>query len=162
MQVDLTRLYGWVKYSRGELFSFLHGLPENDYLLPAVAGKSLLEIQTHTCDCYRHWVGHVLSGHTLKAPLQLTNLIEVEEAFLAVDQLVDEAIAAGATGSIAWTDEEGKTDAFPAEWLLLHPMTHEFHHKGQVVLIARMLGHSFPEGRDSDLNFPRFPLSHDR
>ena len=152
MQVDVTLFYNWIKHTRRGLFDFLHTIPADDYLLPRIAGKSILELQAHTCDCYQRWVGHVLSGHPL-SPIAPKSLAEVEAAFTSVDRLVTQAIAAGKTGWIHWTDEEGRSDNFPAEWLLLHPMTHEFHHKGQLVLIARLLGHTYPPGHDSDLSY---------
>jgi uncharacterized damage-inducible protein DinB len=36
----------------------------------------------------------------------------------------------------------------------MHPLTHEFHHKGQMLAMGRMLGHPFPPGRDTDLVGP--------
>lgn len=154
MQIDIEILYDWIKHTRVALFEVLKGIPEAEYMQPRFAGKSILELQAHTCDCYQRWVGHVLSGHPLQ-PFSPRSLAETEEAFAAIDRLVTQAIHAGKRGLIDWTDELGRTDRYPAAWLLLHPMTHEFHHKGQIVLIARMLGYTFPEGHDSDLRFIR-------
>ncbi|MGL4612054.1 MAG: DinB family protein [Trueperaceae bacterium] len=35
----------------------------------------------------------------------------------------------------------------------MHPITHEFHHKGQALALARVLGHPHP-GPDTDLVDP--------
>ncbi len=42
-------------------------------------------------------------------------------------------------------------DMLTRRWLVLHPITHEFHHKGQVASLGRALGHPVPEGTDLDL-----------
>jgi uncharacterized damage-inducible protein DinB len=42
--------------------------------------------------------------------------------------------------------------AVTACWLVLHPVTHEFHHKGQVVTLLRRLDH--PVTVDLDLPPP--------
>ncbi len=39
-------------------------------------------------------------------------------------------------------------------WLLLHPITHEFHHKGQLLALARILEHPLPGDIDTDLVLP--------
>jgi uncharacterized damage-inducible protein DinB len=39
-------------------------------------------------------------------------------------------------------------------WLVMHPITHEFHHKGQLLALARVLGHPIPSHMDADLVLP--------
>lgn len=39
-------------------------------------------------------------------------------------------------------------------WLVMHPVTHEFHHKGQMLTMGRILGHPYPAGPDTDLAVP--------
>ncbi|MCL6569315.1 MAG: DinB family protein, partial [Meiothermus silvanus] len=36
-------------------------------------------------------------------------------------------------------------------WLLMHPITHEFHHKGQMMTLARIWGYTMPPETDTDL-----------
>lgn len=36
-------------------------------------------------------------------------------------------------------------------WLLMHPITHEFHHKGQMMTPARIWGYTMPPETDTDL-----------
>lgn len=44
----------------------------------------------------------------------------------------------------------------PPAYILLHVMTHAFHHKGQIAVMYRMLGHPL---RDADIQRPEITLS---
>ena len=55
---------------------------------------------------------------------------------------------------LGWNEALGKESALTRRWLILHSVTHEFHHKGQAPALARMLGHSHPGKPDTDLVDP--------
>ncbi len=50
-----------------------------------------------------------------------------------------------------WTSPSGYAHTLTRRWLILHPITHEFHHKGQALALARVLGHPHPGNPDTDL-----------
>lgn len=70
----------------------------------------------------------------------------VRAAFAEVDVAVAEALAtfADLDEPFAWTDPQGGTKTLTRRWLLLHPITHEFHHNGQALALGRVLGHPHP------------------
>jgi uncharacterized damage-inducible protein DinB len=39
-------------------------------------------------------------------------------------------------------------------WLIVRPITHEFHHGGQLLMLGRALGHPLPEDMGTDLVLP--------
>ncbi|MCP3027145.1 DinB family protein [Halobacillus sp. A5] len=51
-------------------------------------------------------------------------------------------------GTVSWQENEIELSVL---WLMTHTITHEFHHKGQIVSIARRLGY---EPVDTDLVLP--------
>ncbi|WP_407543193.1 DinB family protein (plasmid) [Deinococcus radiomollis] len=82
--------------------------------------------------------------------------------FAQVDALLERALACnrmesgeafdcvGMAGDCV--DKAGNRRRLTARWVVLHPITHEFHHKGQVVTLLRKLGH--PVTVDLDLPPP--------
>jgi uncharacterized damage-inducible protein DinB len=68
-----------------------------------------------------------------------------------VDDVVEEALTGpgGLERVATWRDRR-----LSLRYLLLHPVTHEFHHKGQVTSLGRILGHPVPDGTDLDLALP--------
>lgn len=52
------------------------------------------------------------------------------------------------------TSPEGKTSSLTRRWSMLHPITYEFHHRGQALALARVLGHPHSGKPDTDLVDP--------
>ncbi|MEW6724052.1 MAG: DinB family protein [Bacillota bacterium] len=80
----------------------------------------------------------------------------MQQAFADVDQLVESFLLettdrhdAPRTIEVSWQPEPLR---LTARWLMTHMTTHEFHHKGQVASIGRILGYPPPE---TDLALPR-------
>lgn len=93
----------------------------------------------------------------------LPNVAAVRAVFEGVDGLVEEALR-----SFDRLDEvyvrvhprKGWKANVSQRWLLLHPITHGFHHKGQMVALGRVLGHPVPGSYDTDLvNTLPFPAT---
>gem|GEM_PF-697118 len=153
MQLDLKEFYSWVVHTRKALFAFLRTVPADVYERPDSSGKSLLQQQRHVINTYRWWTGSVLLGRPWTA-FGAESLPQIEAGFADVDAMVYEALSSTALPqSVRHTNDAGVTENLDARWLVLHPITHEFHHKGQLVMMARLLGYTFPEGHDSDLQF---------
>ena len=163
MNDDLRLVYGWVKGSRERVFSWLETLPPELYTLerPDFAHGSLRNIQAHIADCYLRWVGlHGLEleryGSWINART-LTDMAAMRTQFREVDDVLEAAFE-------RFTDLDAPRDILfgrqqtplrvTRRWLVLHPITHEFHHKGQMLALGRVLGHPYPPGPDTDLLLP--------
>ena len=159
MNDDLRGFYRLVRGSRERVFSWLDGLPPQVYTLerPDFAYGSLRNIQAHLAGCYLLWVG--LRG--LELPITRTETADVSEVaamrqvFRQVDEVVERAL-----NEFSALDEpltisfRGESLKVTRRWLLLHPITHEFHHKGQLLALGRVLGWPYPPGPDTDLPLP--------
>lgn len=84
------------------------------------------------------------------------NVRELRELFTVVDRNVAEALATFDAWDepFVWTAPEGFQERLTQRWLILHPITHEFHHKGQALALARVLGHPHPGDLDTDMVAP--------
>lgn len=77
--------------------------------------------------------------------------------FEGVDRLVEEALRSfdRLDEVYVWTlPREGRKANVSQCWLLMHPITHEFHHKGQMVALGRVLGHPVLDSIETDLVSP--------
>lgn len=88
-------------------------------------------------------------------PADHPDMASVRRSFEEVDRLVGrffdryrDAGEARVTGRVGWQNEPLTVTPL---WLFSHTVTHEFHHKGQVVTLGRRLG--FPPA-DTDLVLP--------
>lgn len=158
MNDDLTTLYRLVQRTRAGVFDWLDTLPPGvtSASRPDFAFGSLDGIYAHVADCYLWWVGTVGLGREPVAPVAGGSVRALREAFATVDAAVDEALAtfADLDAPLPWTAPGGHHEVLSRRWLLLHPITHEFHHKGQALALARVLGHPHPGVPDADLVAP--------
>ena len=159
MNDDLRGFYRLVQGSRERVFDWAQTLPPEVYTTERAdfAYGSLRNIQAHVADCYLGWVGESGLGLpiTRTEAENIPDLAAMREVFYQVDEVVEHAL-----------DEFTELDAplliphrdstleVTRRWLLLHPFTHEFHHKGQLLALGRMLGHPYPPGPDTDLLLP--------
>lgn len=160
MDQSLHDLYRWVCGSRANLFAYLDALPPGVYSHEVAGfpwGGSMRNLHVHVADCYVYWLAHVGLQQSRRdlCPAHHPDVASVRAAFAAVDTLVEQFLARCADRLdeplrriVPW--HEGDLVVTP-RWLLLHPITHEFHHKGQLVLIGRQLGYPPPE---TDLSLP--------
>lgn len=161
MNDDLRTLYGMVKGSRERVFAWLESLPDGVFTQerPDFAYGSLRNIHAHVIVCYRVWVGEGgLNLENWQARLPAADLPDVRAiraAFKDVDDLLETAFQ-------QFSDLDTPLDIIfkdqpltvTRRWLLMHPITHEFHHKGQMLALGRVLGHPYPPGPDTDLLLP--------
>ncbi|KAA0546928.1 damage-inducible protein DinB [Bacillus sp. BGMRC 2118] len=151
--------YDYIRKTRGVLLSFLEQLPRH-ILHEAVSNfgnGSIINTHIHVADCYQYWLGTFglrIEGLNFATPQEIdhADVNWVRERFEQVDLIADTFIEAYCTdwtmnlsGSVNWQTEPWTTTPL---WLLTHAETHEFHHKGQIVTMARHLGFEPP---DTDL-----------
>lgn len=151
----LALLYAWVQRTRDGVFSYLAGVPADIALTrhPAFRG-SMLGLLMHAGDCYLYWIRHagVGRGEESVESGEPRDLDALRAHFRSVDEAVAEVLARPAAELDVPFEWHG--ERFTWRWLLMHPVTHEFHHKGQLASLGRILGYPVPEGTDLDLVLP--------
>ncbi|MGE0362122.1 MAG: DinB family protein [Vicinamibacterales bacterium] len=159
MNDDLHVLYGWVRRTRETVFDWTASLPPAIYTAerPEFAVGSLRTVQAHAGQCYLWWTGHFGLGLDWAAldrdPLTIHDVAAMRAYYRQVDEVVAQALATFADPDREFTirHPEAGSMRVTRRWLLMHPLTHEFHHKGQMLAMGRTLGHPFPAGADTDL-----------
>lgn len=152
-------LYEWTVRTRDVLMAHLASIPQATYdqPLPVLAGESVRERQRHIAVCYGVWLGRGLGGMAMTDAIPALDgwrtAADAPVAFAQVDALVARFLArhAGALDRSMTVEAGDERLAVTPRWLLTHPVTHEFHHKGQIVVAVRLLGHPAP---DTDLVLP--------
>ncbi len=162
MNPDLKLTYDWTRRTREELFAFTESLPNEVYTLerPDFAYGSIRNIHAHVAFAYMVWVGVIglnrdRASFELPAD-QIPDANAMRERFSAVDALLQEALDAFDRPDEMFEHHHrsGQTLKLTQRWLVVRPITHEFHHKGQLLALARVIGHPLPEDMGSDLVGP--------
>ena len=151
----LPGLHACLHDSLGVVFDHLATVPPELWTKPleGFAKPTVRDQIVHILSAERGWVSGLQLQHFLKPDVEALTTVE------AIRQLQQEVKSA----TIAYLDSmpEQKLYAplerFPERWMgpprspafiLLHVITHGFHHKGQLVAMLRLLGHPAP---DTDL-----------
>jgi uncharacterized damage-inducible protein DinB len=159
---ELRLLYGWVKRTRAVVFDYALGLPDEIYTAEheGFGFGSIRNLQVHVAECYLWWVGHVGLGQTFRDlnPYDLTDVTAVQNLFERVDLTVETALSEFTNPDALYSWGSGPnhpSHQISQRWLILHPITHEFNHKGQMLSLGRILGHPVPPtSEDTDLALP--------
>ncbi|MDI3298343.1 MAG: DinB family protein [Bacillota bacterium] len=153
----IRTLYDWVRATRRSLFDYLEGWPVELYLRPLelLAGESVRDRHVHVAECYVTWLATVglEEGSSPPSPGEVPDVRRARALFAEVDRLVERFLGRfeGELDRPLARSWRGERRELTPRWLLAHPITHEFHHKGQIVLAGRWLGRPAP---DTDLLFP--------
>lgn len=155
----LVSQYDWIQRTRESLFRYCETLSPSDYVkeLENFDGDSIRSLHAHVADCYQTWLGNRAFGKSLPKikPESVNNVQEMREIFRKTDAVVHEFLNEfkgkwDHTVQVSWGN--GESTEFTPLWLFTHTVTHEFHHKGQIVKIGRQLGYIPP---DTDLIEPQ-------
>lgn len=148
--------YEWVRQTRGVLLDFCSELDPDDFTRQNGFGfQSVRDTLVHIADCYNAWLGSFVLLKTKKPLTSKEDLLElgldeikgrfeqvdsyVNEVFKVLKHQMDEPIQR----QIPWR-EGGEPISMTPSKLLMHTITHEFHHKGQVMAMARQMGYEPP------------------
>ena len=157
MNQDLRTFYDLTQRTRAKVLDWLEALPPDVFTKhnSSFAYGSLSAIQAHVAECYLWWVGTV--GLGAKEPVvKADDVRALRETFAEVDATVLAALDSftNVDAPFVWTSSSGKDVTLSRRWLILHPITHEFHHKGQDLALARAMGYPHPGRPDTDLADP--------
>lgn len=142
----LTIQYEMIKRTRESLFRMCESMSPAAYLqtVEALGGESIRNLHVHVSDCYRVWLGVRGLGRTIPKlkPESIRDVQQMRALFEKTDLLVDEFLHDfrdnwNVDNQTSWMSETAELSEL---WLFTHCTTHEFHHRGQITKIARMLG----------------------
>jgi uncharacterized damage-inducible protein DinB len=152
---DLRTFYDLAKRTRAGVLDWLESLPSEvlTYERDDFAYGSLSAIYAHIADCYLWWLGSVGLGRK-EVEVSSRDMQGLREVFTLVDVTAVAALDSFTAPDepFGWTSPSGRTTTLTRRWLFLHTITHEFHHKGQALALARVLGHPHPGKPDTSLS----------
>jgi uncharacterized damage-inducible protein DinB len=150
---DLLKFqYQLIKESRAVVFSYLETEVKQDFLktLETFNDKNIVYMLVHIANTYIAWAGNFALGmerpfyeeKNMSTPDQLRTIFE--EVNLVMEQFISKFTEDPLTPvkGYKWADKYIETDAYG---IFTHVLTHEFHHKGQMMTMSRLLGHMPPD-----------------
>lgn len=153
----LKQQYDWIRSARQALFSFLEEIPLQNlhHTVPDFGNGTIIRTHIHVADSYRFWLGSFAHKEkpsdfrgTPKYEIEQADVRNVRDRFAEVDELVQRFLD---EFNYRWFEDIEHEVVWQSEpWmvtpllLLTHVETHEFHHKGQIVSMARNLGYKPP------------------
>lgn len=153
----LHKEYEWVRQTRGVLLDFCSELEPSDFTrqIDGFGFQSVRDTLVHIADCYNAWLGSFIllktkKPLTSKEKLQQIGLGEIKALFERADLYVNDVfeglshqMTEPIEREITWRDT-GETLSITPGKLLMHVITHEFHHKGQIAAMTRLMGYEPP------------------
>ena len=160
MDPSLALLYGWIVRTREELFGYTASLPPEIYTRehPDFAYGSIRNIQAHVANCYLSWIGRyeLELEHLPFEAASVPDAGAMRARFAEVDRVVTQACRRFERPDEVFELVRPGRDTLQVSqrWLIMHPVTHEFHHKGQLLALGRVLGFPLAPSQDTDLTLP--------
>ncbi|MBA2745860.1 MAG: damage-inducible protein DinB [Flavisolibacter sp.] len=141
--------YGFVLDTRETLFNYCKSISSNDFLKENSffgRGGSIRNLLVHIANTYEFWIGKcaleknmVFTDYTSKQ-----NIADTIDLFGSIDILVFEFLESmrrAEKNEINYEINGTKGTAEPFK-LFSHVITHEFHHKGQILSLSRNFGYT--------------------
>lgn len=148
----LRQQYDWIRSARQNMFAFLEELPPRilHQPVPEFGRGTIIRTHLHVVDGYRFWLGSFafkkinehkdISVHEIES----ADVEYVREKFAEVDEIMQQYLNEYRDRWFEPIVQDESWQGYPKTptplLLLTHAETHEFHHKGQIVSMARHLG----------------------
>ena len=149
----LNNQYKLIQESRRIMFDFFKDINDEDFTktIKDFGRGSIRDTLVHIANVYEYWIGHF--SMKLSIPFteksEITNVHEMRVLFSDVDLLMDSFIEKYnknmeylINGEVRWLQKQKEYSVLT---IMTHVITHEFHHKGQVMTMGRMLGYKPPD-----------------
>ncbi|GGA25366.1 DinB family protein [Paenibacillus physcomitrellae] len=148
----LLQQYNWISSARQNLFAFLEEIPPQilHQTVPNFGHGTIIRTHIHVADCYRFWLESFalkkLSEHkdTFLQEIEHADVKVVRGKFTEVDEIVQRFLHVYCDRWSEPIEQEAEWQGYPKTptplLLLTHVETHEFHHKGQILMMAKQLG----------------------
>ena len=145
----LRQQYTLVQSARGALIDYLSGIPFQKLHQPVEAfnNKSVCYLLNHIAITYKSW----LDEFALKNPLLMTDesgwqtMNDVKAFYLEADDATYKFLSSFNDEQVIITGVKARQNivlSLSVLQLFTHAITHEFHHKGQILTMTRLLGYT--------------------
>jgi uncharacterized damage-inducible protein DinB len=149
MKEFLIMQYDLVKDSRVVLFDFCSRVTSSDFLRQIEGfgrGGSIRNLLVHVANSYQYWIArHCLSRDTTSLAYEEYQTIQdCVSLYRKVDELVLALISSFEHDYLKEISSANGDNTFTANpfKVYTHVTTHEYHHKGQILSIARHMGYT--------------------
>ncbi|MEF2967838.1 DinB family protein [Paenibacillus sp. M1] len=157
----LQQQYDLIRSARQNMLAFLEELPPQilHQEAPVFGRGTIIRTYAHVVDCYTFWLGsfafHKINEHR-DIPVYEVECADVKfirKRFAEVDELVERFLKEYSDRWNEPIEQDESWQGYPKTatplLLITQTETHEFHHKGQILSMARSLG--FPPPADDRL-----------
>jgi uncharacterized damage-inducible protein DinB len=148
----LKHQYRMIRSSREVVLNFAaqYLSPQLQAPVPEFNNKSIAYLLVHNANVYIHWLANFTMqlNVTYFEAAEFWNVESIKALYDNVDQLVDGFLNTyeGRLDTIInGTTISGRAAQSTPLELFTHVITHEFHHKGQMLSMFRLLGHEPPD-----------------
>lgn len=142
--------YNLVKERRETLFSYCEGITQEHFLFDhqSFGDRSIHYLFIHIANTYTFWIGHFpkITLNEFAGADGYKTVKEIRALYQSIDVLVekfletfDPMLEQPITNKISSRDMEV---AITPLQLFTHVITHEYHHKGQILSMSRQLGYT--------------------
>ena len=139
--------YEFVKESRSVLFEYCKTISPEDFVNQNTSfgrGGSMRNLLVHIANTYEYWIASIALKKNINYA-EYENFRTIEDVILlfdTVDTFMSEFIAAMDLfeNEITYETQNTISSTTPLR-LFSHVITHEYHHKGQVLSLSRHLGY---------------------
>ena len=147
-----SKQYDLVIEAREVVFNLCDSMSPHDYVkhVDHFGQGSIRKTQAHIVDAYIHWIANYALNKSipyLKADL-INTVAAMRIEYANVNSWMSEFLEVHAENPhvpiINTLGKRGQITTTPLT-LFTHMITHEFHHKGQIVSMARILGYQPPD-----------------
>jgi len=148
----LLKQYELIRSSRGVVFDFIEREMGEDIntAVPAFDGKTIRYLLVHSANTYLHWLSCFAFKQEInfREDISFTNIDQIKRLYAEADETVANFLH-HFSGHLeerinSTLSSNRQVSASPLE-LFTHVITHEFHHKGQMMTMCRLLGHMPPD-----------------
>ncbi|WP_256013467.1 DinB family protein [Desertivirga xinjiangensis] len=143
----IKQQYEFIKSSRNVLFNYCTTLSERDFIAENSSfGKgSIRNLLVHIGNTYEFWIGKHALGRDIDIPayVSISNIPAVITYFLSIDNLLEDFLTlySGKMHKEINVILDNIPGTVSPLKLFCHVITHEFHHKGQILSLSRHLGY---------------------
>ena len=141
--------YAYVTSSRESLFDYCQTIAQTDFIRETDdmgRGGSIRNLLVHIANTYRGWIliSALDEDSSYTSNEQCTSIIDVKILFEEVNQFMNRFFENVILLGVKHIDMEldGQPASVEALKMFTHVITHEFHHKGQVLTRSRQLGYT--------------------
>lgn len=148
MKELLIAQYDMVTDAREALLDYCDQLTGGDFVMTnsSFGRGSIRNLLVHTGTTYQYWIGQHALNREMEYPAyeSIETLKQCRSFFDTIDELISEFLQQFSNAyfhSLSFSINNNDISVTPLK-LFTHVITHEFHHKGQILSLSRHLGYT--------------------